>query len=98
MRISTTWTDIEVKHDKENESFVADVEGHKAYLSYNIINDKIDFSSTFTPPELRGNGIAKIIVEYAFNYAKANKLKVIPTCSYVRAFVERNDNYKYLLA
>ncbi len=90
--------DIEVKHDKENERFVAEVEGQKAYLSYNILNDKIDFSSTFTPPELRGNGIAKIIVEYAFNYAKANKLKVIPTCSYVRAFVERNDNYKDLLA
>jgi predicted GNAT family acetyltransferase len=90
--------DIEVKHDKENERFVAEVEGQKAYLSYNIFNDKIDFSFTFTPPELRGNGIAKIIVEYAFNYAKANELKVIPTCSYVQAFVERNDNYKDLLA
>ncbi len=90
--------DIEVKHDKENERFVAEVEGQKAYLSYNIFNDKIDFSSTFTPPELRGNGIAKIIVEYAFNYAKASKLKVIPSCSYVQAFVERNDNYKDLLA
>ncbi len=90
--------DIEVKNDKENERFVAEVEGHKAYLSYNIINDKINFSSTFTPPELRGKGIAKIIVEYAFNYAKENNLKVIPICSYVQAFVERNDNYKDLLA
>ncbi|MFB3056602.1 MAG: GNAT family N-acetyltransferase [Ignavibacteriaceae bacterium] len=90
--------DIEVKHDKENNRFVADVEGHKAYLSYNIINDKIDFSSTYTPPEYRGKGIAKIVVEYAFNYAKENKFKVIPTCSYVRAFVEREDNYKDLLA
>ncbi len=90
--------DIEVKHDKENERFVAEVEGDKAYLSYNIINDKINFSSTFTPPEVRGKGIAKIIVEYAFNYAKENNLKVIPTCSYVRAFAERNDKYKDLLA
>jgi len=89
---------IEVKHDKENERFVTEVEGDKAYLSYNIINDKIDFSSTYTPPESRGKGIAKIIVEYAFNYAKENNLKVIPTCSYVKAFVERNDNYKDLLA
>ncbi len=90
--------DIEVKHDKENERFVAEVEGQKAYLSYNIFNDKIDFSSTFTPPEFRGIGIARIVVEYAFNYAKENNLKVIPTCSYVRAFVARNDNYKDLLA
>jgi len=89
---------IEVKHDKENERFVAEVEGDKAYLSYNIINDKINFSSTFTPPKSRGKGIAKIIVEYAFNYAKENNLKVIPTCSYVQAFVERDDKYKDLLA
>ena len=89
--------DIEVIHDKEKERFVAEVEGYKAYLSYNIFNDKINLSSTFTPPELRGKGIAKIIVEYAFNYAKENNLKVIPTCSYVQAFVERNDNYKDLL-
>ena len=90
--------DIEVKHDKEYERFVAEVEGHKAYLSYNIFDDKINFSSTFTPPELRGKGIAKIIVKYAFNYAKENNLKVIPSCSYVQAFVERNNNYKDLLA
>jgi predicted GNAT family acetyltransferase len=89
---------IEVKNDKENKRFVAEVEGQKAYLSYNIFDDKINFSSTFTPPELRGKGIAKIIVEYAFNYAKDNNLNVIPTCSYVQAFVEQNDNYKDLLA
>ena len=89
---------IEVKNDKENERFVAEVEGHKSYLSYLIINDKINLSSTFTPPELRGRGIAKIVVEHALKYARENNLKVIPTCSYVQAFVERNNNYKDLLA
>jgi len=90
--------DIEVKHDKENKCFVAEIDGHKAYLSYNVFDDIIDLSYAFTPPELRGKGIAKIVVEYAFNYAKEKDLKVIPTCSYVQAFVERNDNYKNLLA
>ena len=89
---------LEVKHDKDSERFVAEVEGHEAYLSYNIFNDKINLSSTFTPPELRGKGIARIVVEYALKYAKENNLKVIPTCSYVQAFVERNNNYKDLLA
>ncbi len=89
--------DIEVKQEKENERFIAEIEGHKAYLSYNVYDDKIDLSYAYTPPELRGKGIAKIVVEYAFNYAKDNNLKVIPTCSYVHAFVERNDKYKDLL-
>ena len=90
--------DIEVKHDKENDRFVAEIEGNKAYLSYNVNDDIIDLSYAFTPTELRGKGIAKIVAEYAFNYAKENNLRVIPSCSYVRAFVERNENYKDLLA
>jgi len=90
--------DIEVKHDKENDRFVAEIEGNKAYLSYNVYDDIIDLSYAFTPTELRGKGIAKIVAEYAFNYAKENNLKVIPSCSYVRAFVKRNENYKDLLA
>ena len=59
--------DIEVKHDKENERFVAEIEGHKAYLSYNVFNDIIDLSYAYTPPELRGRGIAKIVVEHALS-------------------------------
>ncbi len=90
--------DVEVTNDKENECFVAEVEGDRAYLSYSISDNEINFYRTFTPPESRGKGIAKIIVEYAFNYAKENNLKVIPTCSYVQAFVERNDKHKDLLA
>jgi len=90
--------DIEVKHDENNKRFVAEIEGYEAYLSYNVFNDIIELSYAYTPPEIRGKGIAKIVVEYAFNYAKANNLKVIPTCSYVQAFVEKNDNYKSLLA
>ena len=89
---------LEVKHDKDSERFVTEVEGYEAYLSYNLFNDKIDLSYAYTPAELRGRGIAKIVVEHALNYAKENKLKVIPTCPYVQAFVERNNNYKDLLA
>ena len=89
---------LEVKHDKGSERFVAEVEGHEAYLSYNVYDDIIDLSYAYTPPELRGKGIAKIVVEYALKYAEENYLKVIPTCSYVQAFVERNNNCKDLLA
>jgi len=90
--------DIEVKHDEKSKRFVAEIEGYEAYLSYNVIDNIIDLSYAYTPLEIRGKGIAKIVVEYAFNYAKENNLKVIPTCSYVQTFVERNDNYKDLLA
>ena len=90
--------DVEVKHDEENKRFVVELDGYEALLDYSIEGNEINFYHTYSPPQLRGKGLAKIIVEYAFNYARENNLKVIPTCSYVRGFISRYDNYKDLLA
>lgn len=90
--------EISVKHDKENERFITEVDGFEALLDYKRKGDRIDFYHTYTPPELRGKGIAKVIVEFAFKYASENNLKVIPTCSYVQSFVERYKEYKDLIA
>ena len=81
--------DIRVVHDIENERFVADINGDKAYAAYNLQGDILKLNSTFTPPHLRGRGIAKIIVETVFKYAKENNLKVQPICSYVKTFISR---------
>jgi predicted GNAT family acetyltransferase len=45
---------------------------------------------TFVPPELRGRGIAERLVRAALEYARAERLRVVPACSYVAAFVERH--------
>ena len=86
-----------VKHDKDNERFITEVDGSEAFLDYQREGDKINFYHTYTPPRLRGRGIAKTVVEFAFKYARENNLKVIPSCSYVQSFVERNKEYKDLL-
>ena len=85
--------DIIVIHDLENERFVAEINGDKAYVAYNLEGDIIKLYSTFTPPHLRGRGIAKTIVETVFKYARDNKLKVQPICSYVQTFIARNKEY-----
>lgn len=42
---------------------------------------------TFTPPELRGRGIAKELVEALVADAQEHGFKIVPACSYVaRAF------------
>ena len=55
-------------------------------------------SHTYTDPGLRGKGLAAHVVRAAFEYAKENNLKVVPTCSYVQAFIKRNDEYSELIA
>ena len=87
----------EVKHDVENDLFKIDKEGVTAYLSYSVIGDTINFNSTFTPSELRGKGLAKLIVEKAFDFALEENLKVTSSCSYVVRFVHQNDEYQKLM-
>lgn len=88
----------EVKHDKQQEKFYIDIEGDNVHLDYSLRKDKIDLYHTYTPPHLRGRGLAGKVVEFAFNYAKENNLKVIPSCPFIPYFLEKNPQYNELVA
>ncbi|HED07178.1 MAG TPA: N-acetyltransferase [Ignavibacteria bacterium] len=89
---------MKIINDEKNNLFVAEIEGKEAYLRYAMRGeDVIDFIYTYTPPELRGKGLAEKIVEAGFKHAKENSLKVIPTCPYIIYFLSRNQEYKSLL-
>ena len=85
----------EVRHDKNNQQFITTIKGRVVYLRYSIMSDNIiSFDFTYTPPELRGNGLAAIVVREGFKYAEENNLKVIPACPYIYTFLERYPDYK----
>jgi len=88
----------EVIHEKENERFVIYAEGNEVYVEYKKRGNKIDLHHTYTHPALRGKGLAAQVVRAALEFAKENNLKVIPTCSYVQAFIAKNAEYKDLVA
>ena len=90
--------DFEVKLNSEQNRFVSYVDGYEAVVEYTLKDNVIDLYRTFTPPELRGKGVAGKLVKFALEYAKENNLKVIPICSYVKGYIERHNNYKELLA
>jgi hypothetical protein len=87
-----------VIHEKENERFVIYSEGNEVYVEYSMIGSDINLYHTFTHPNLRGKGLAAQVVRAAFEFAKENNLKVIPTCSYVQSFIAKNDEYIELIA
>jgi predicted GNAT family acetyltransferase len=41
-------------------------------------------------PDLRGTGLGLQLVEKAVAFARENKLKVVPICSYARAVIQRD--------
>ena len=48
---------------------------------------------TYVSGELRGQGVAKELLDEAANYARANHLKMKPVCSYVVAAFEKSEIY-----
>lgn len=87
---------MDIQHDKDNHRYVLTVgEGHddnQVVLRYHRPDEQtIDFTSTFTPTHLRGQGLARQVVEHALDEAESQNLKIIATCWYVEKLLkERN--------
>ena len=91
---------ITIEHDTEGHQFFSVIEGKRAWLNYTALPDgkTLDYRSTFTPPELRGKGIAGKIVKFALEYARENHYKVIPSCPYVRSYIEQDPQFRTLVS
>ena len=87
-----------VIHEKENARFVIYREGNEVYVEYTPGQKMLNLNHTYTHPELRGKGLAALVVRAALEYVKENNLKVFPGCSYVQSFLAKNDEYKSLVA
>jgi predicted GNAT family acetyltransferase len=87
-----------IRHEPDAARFVAAAEGGEATLYYAERGDGVvDFQSTFTPPALRGRGIATALVVHALEWARGRGLRVIPSCWFVGRVVARRPEYRDLV-
>ena len=85
-------TGVSVQHDEAAHRFFAEVDGRKVTMDYGILADgRADFRSTFTPPELRGRGLAAAVVDTALAWARERKLEIVPSCWYVKKRMEEEN-------
>jgi predicted GNAT family acetyltransferase len=79
--------------------FELQLDGKTAVLEY--VEQGADvwvFTHTFVPPELRGQNVAAILTKFALDDARDQGRKVVPQCSYVAVYMERNKEYAGLRA
>ena len=80
-----------VQHDVENSRFVVPLEDGDAELVYDQVGDAaIDLKHTEVPRSAQGQGVADALVRAALEYARSNQLRVIPSCPYVKAWLNRH--------
>ena len=88
----------DVRHNEEKSQFETTVDGKVAVAAYDLEDpNRIVFTHTDVPDALAGRGIAGEIVKFGLDYARKQKLTVVPQCSYVEAYIKRHPEYQDLL-
>ncbi|WP_250162907.1 GNAT family N-acetyltransferase [Psychrobacter sp. WY6] len=54
----------------------------------------IEYKHTFVPESLSGRGIAGYLVKVILDCAAVRKLRVKPTCPYVKSYIDKHLQYQ----
>lgn len=65
---------------------------------YKKDGDTIAFTHTKVPEHLEGHGMGSELARSALESARRQNLKVVPACPFIAAYIEKNPEYKDLLA
>ena len=85
-----------VVHNKSKSRFEMEVAGQLAVAEYRRDGDRMLFTHTEVPPQLRGHGFAERVVLFGLDVARRENLKVVPVCSYVARVLQRHPEYQNL--
>jgi predicted GNAT family acetyltransferase len=78
--------------------FEFEEEGQTAYLEFDVDGHGwMTLWHTEVPPPLRGRGIAGMLAQTAFEYARDNHLKVDVICPVANDYVQKHPEFKSLL-
>jgi predicted GNAT family acetyltransferase len=87
----------DVVNNKPKHRYELTVDSHIAATYYEIAGDVITFVHTEVPPELGGKGIGSKLVKGALDQVRAEGLKVIAQCPFVKAWIDKHPDYAGLL-
>jgi uncharacterized protein len=87
----------EIIHNPDKNRFEVTVEGLTAELVYRRTDDTINFRHTGVPEAIEGRGIGSQLAQAGLEYAKDAGLTVIPSCPFVRHYINQHPEYQSLL-
>ena len=93
----TNDVELPVVHNTAAKRFEISLDGKIAFSKYLLVGEKIIIEHTEVPAELEGKGIASLMVRTALDYARAQKLKVMPLCPFTAGFIHRHPEYQDLV-
>lgn len=76
--------------------FELEIGGQVVFATYRRQGDTLVIPHVEAPPSLRGTGAAGRLMQGVMELARAEKLKVVPLCSYASAWIRRHPEYRDL--
>ncbi len=87
----------QVRDNRAEQEFTLEVDGETAVAAYQREGDTIVFTHTAVPRRIEGRGVASRLIRGALDAARDQGLKVVPQCTFVRAYIERHPEYRDLV-
>jgi predicted GNAT family acetyltransferase len=86
-----------VVNNAEKNRFELGTPAGPAIADYRLDGGVVTIFHTEVPEPLRGRGIGGLLVEGALSEIRRLNLKVVPSCWFVREFIDRNPRFSDLL-
>lgn len=82
----------------ENNRFELEVDGATAFIEFDKIEPNIlDLLHTEVPQSLSGKGVGSKLVEGALQYCQDNELKIIPSCPFIKSYIDKHPLWNHLI-
>ena len=89
---------LKVIDNTEQNRFEARVAEQLAIADYRVVDNVMTFTHTEVPTEFRSQGIGQQLAHGALQLARKRGVKVKPLCPFIADYIERNPEFKDLLA
>jgi predicted GNAT family acetyltransferase len=88
----------DVEHRENARRFVSPTPSGLAFISYVSPDHRtMDLQHTVVPEADRGRGIGGALVRAAITHARDNRLRIVATCPFVKAWLEKNADQRDVL-
>lgn len=90
--------DVTVRDNTDEQRFEAMVDGEVAgFIQYRLAGDVVDMHHTEVGDAWEGKGIASALAEGALAQVRAAGRTVIPTCPFVKGYLEKHQEHADLV-
>jgi predicted GNAT family acetyltransferase len=92
---------IPVRHERSGHkgAFVMERDGKRvAEMTYTVAGSRVIIDHTTVDDALRGTGAGGKLVEAAVQWARAEKVKLLPLCPFAKSVFDKTPQYADVLA